>query len=182
MSAGNMREAALRLAARGLPVLPLHTPDDKAPVGQTADGTPSGGCSCWKPECTNTGKHPRTPNGLQGATTDPEIIRKWWTRWPRANIGIRTGEALPGGGYLAVLDIDPRNDGDAQIEELEAEHGALPDTVTVSTGGGGWHYYMKSEEPVSGRKIGKGIDLKGLGGYVIAPPSLHASGRRYGWR
>jgi putative DNA primase/helicase len=176
-----MGRVAAKLGERGFFVLPLHTPDDKAPVGITADGTPSGGCSCWSPDCTSTGKHPRTPNGLRDATTDPEIIRRWWTRWPQANIGIRTGEPLPGGGYLAVLDIDPRNDGDAEIEELEAAHGPLPLTVTANTGGGGWHYYYRTDEPIGGRKIGSGIDLKAAGGYIVAPPSRHASGRRYAW-
>jgi hypothetical protein len=102
--------------------------------------------------------------------------------WPDANIGLATGRPLPGGGYLAVLDIDPRNDGDSSVEELERKHGPLPDTTVVRSGGGGWHHYFCSSEPVRSRKIMAGVDFKAVGGYVVAPPSLHASGGMYEWK
>ena len=165
--------AALALAERGFAVFPLHTPDKRE----------TGGCSCRDRECTSVGKHPRTMKGLHDASTDPEQIRKWWGIWPAANIGIATGREIPGGGYLAVLDIDPRNDGDSSVEELEQKHGPLPVTVTVRTGGGGWHHYFSSPEPVRSRKdLAPGIDLKAVGGYVVAPPSVHASGSLYEWK
>lgn len=175
--------AALRLAERGFAVFPLHTPDPRAPKGVNEKGEPTGGCSCRKPTCEHAGKHPRNLNGVTGATTDPEQVRKWWSMFPDANIGLATGRDLPGGGFLAVLDIDPRNDGDASLEELERKHGPLPDTHQVRTGGGGWHYYFTSPEPVRTRpNLAPGVDLKAIGGYVVAPPSLHASGARYEWK
>jgi hypothetical protein len=132
--------------------------------------------------CEHAGKHPRNLNGATGATSDVEQVRKWWTMWPDANIGLATGRPLPGGGYLAVLDIDPRNDGDSSVEELERKHGPLPDTTVVRSGGGGWHHYFCSSEPVRSRKITAGVDFKAVGGYVVAPPSLHASGGMYEWK
>jgi hypothetical protein len=84
-----------------------------------------------------------------------------------------------------VLDIDPRNDGGDSLSELEKLHGALPEAPTVQTGGGGQHYYF-SRPAVKGGLKGRsgyrhGIDIKSDGGYVVAPPSLHASGQEYTW-
>ena len=67
-------ESALAIAAAGWAVIPLHTPID-------------GGCDCRGPACSSPGKRPRTKNGLSDATTDVDQIRKWWNRWPDANIG-----------------------------------------------------------------------------------------------
>jgi putative DNA primase/helicase len=173
---------ALALVKRGLPIFPCFEPDPAAPTSIRTDGRTVGGCSCLDPTCDSAGKHPRTgPGGFKHASTDAGQVQYWWRRWPNANIGLRTGCALPGGGALAVIDIDPRNNGDADLEELESQHGELPDTVTALTGSGGWHYYMRTEQPIRGQKISHGIDLKALGGYVIAPPSLHSSGDRYAW-
>ncbi len=149
--------AALWYAVRGLPVFPLHSVD-----GQ-------GRCSCnGKPGC-KPGKHPRIPNGHVGATTDPGRIRRWWSRWPEANIGIPTGER----SGLLVLDIDAH--GFTSLDALEEEHGPLPETLTVRTGGGGMHVYLKypagSGIRNSAGKVGLGLDVRGEGGYVVAPPS-----------
>ena len=162
-------QAALALAESGFSVFPLHTPNPDLP----------GGCSCRDGACESVGKHPRTRNGLNDATADVERVRQWWGMFPEANIGLRTGLELKSGGSLVVLDIDPRNDGDAELEALERKHGPLPATTTIRTGGGGWHYYYRAEEPVRTRKLAAGIDLKAGGGYVVASPSLHASGHRY---
>ncbi len=149
--------AALWYAGRGLPVFPLHSVD-----GQ-------GRCSCnGKPGC-KPGKHPRIPNGHVGASTDPGRIRRWWSRWPEANIGIPTGERS---GLLA-LDIDAH--GFTSLDALEEEHGPLPETLTVRTGGRGMHLYLKypagSGVRNSAGKVGLGLDVRGEGGYVVAPPS-----------
>ncbi len=149
--------AALVYAERGYPVFPLHSVDE------------GGRCSCGgKPAC-KPGKHPRIPNGHVGATTDPGRIRRWWSRWPAANIGIPTGER----SGLLVLDIDEH--GFTSLDALEDEHGPLPETLTVRTGGGGMHVYFKYP-PGSGirnsaGKVGLGLDVRGEGGYVVAPPS-----------
>lgn len=118
-------------------------------------------------------KVPLTEHGVHDATTDAEQIRAWWTQWPDANIGIACG------GGLVVLDVDPRHGGDASLRELEHEHGEII-TLTARTGGGGLHLYLRGELP---QRVGfrRGLDLKASGGYVVAPPSRHESGRRYAW-
>jgi hypothetical protein len=123
------------------------------------------------------GKLPRTPHGLKDATTDPDTLRAGWARWPEAGIGIRTGDGL------VVLDVDG-DCGSDSLHELERKHGELPATVEVVTGGGGRHvYFTHAGEPVrnSAGKLGPGLDVRGDGGYVAAPPSAHPSGRRYQW-
>ncbi len=160
-------DAALYYAGLDWPVFPLHTPD-----GQ-------GGCSCGNPQCDDQGKHPRTRNGFKDATTDEATIRSWWTKWPNANVGIATGAA----GLLA-LDVDPGKGGAATLDDLIAQHGPLPDTAESLTGGGGRHILFKAPNRAvrsSAGKLGPGLDVKAAGGYIVAPPSLHRSGRRYEW-
>jgi hypothetical protein len=164
-----MKVEALRLANRALPVLPLHSIHD-------------GVCTCSKgQDCGSAGKHPRTLNGVKDATTDTKTIASWWTRWPDANIGIATGRV----SSLVVLDVDPRHGGDDSLDVLIGQHGHLPDTVEVLTGGNGRHIYF-AHEGVDGvgnssSKLGPGLDIKTDGGFVVAPPSLHSSGQRYEW-
>jgi hypothetical protein len=82
-----------------------------------------------------------------------------------------------------VVDVDPRHDGHRSLRRLVVQHGPLPDVPTVVTGGGGWHLYFAHPGGMirndAGRRLGAGVDVRGDGGYVIAPPSLHASGGRY---
>lgn len=122
------------------------------------------------------GKRPLTPHGALDATTDLDVIGGWYRRWPTAGVGIATDGLL-------VLDVDPRNGGNDTLERLVHELGALPATVTCDTGGGGLHlYFWAVDGPLRG-KLGAGLDVKrGRGHYVLAPPSLHASRRRYTWR
>jgi hypothetical protein len=120
------------------------------------------------------GKIPRTRNGFYDATTDADVITGWWRTWPRADIGIRTG------GGLWVMDVDPRSGGDASLLCLEGKYGELR-TLTVRTGGGGLHFYFAGDLPTGKVPGYPGLDVKGEGGYVVAPPSMHASGRRYEW-
>lgn len=117
-------------------------------------------------------KRPRLKDWPKQATTDSEIIRDWWVQMPDSNIGLATGRES---GFF-VLDIDPKNDGDEHLEALLAEHGPLPYTFTVRTGSGGTHYYFRMPddfEPTNspGRLKGTGIDVRGEGGQVLAPPS-----------
>jgi hypothetical protein len=126
-------------------------------------------------------KAPYTQNGFKDATLDPATIRLFWRKWPDANIGIPTGEAS---GWL-VLDIDPRHGGDASLTALIEQYGPLPETIEARTGGGGHHiifsYTQGSNIRNSAGRLGEGIDVRGEGGYIVAPPSLHESGRRYEW-
>lgn len=130
------------------------------------------------------GKTPLTQHGGKDATDDPDQVGQWWTRWPDANIGIATGEgAVP----LLVLDVDVGHDsgydGLQTLNELEAEHGKLPETWVCRTGGGGLHYYFKCADPgiTVGANVLPGLDFRGRGGYVVAPPSIHKSGKHYEW-
>jgi hypothetical protein len=160
-------EAALSYAARGWPVFPCHTP------------TNEGACSCAKQDCNSVGKHPRTASGVKDATLDEATIRDWWQRWPDANVAIATGKTAS----IVVLDIDPRNGGDESLELIQSGIEAFPNTVQAITGGGGQHLYFAWTDKVQGNRSGflPGLDLKTDGGYVIAPPSRHASGFGYVW-
>jgi hypothetical protein len=103
-------------------------------------------------------------------------------RWHDANVGIPTG-ATSG---VVVLDVDPRHGGHQSLVMLVAKHSALPSTPTVLTGGGGRHYYFRTPRDVEIRNsigaLGPGLDIRGKGGYVIAPPSVHPNGQRYRWK
>lgn len=155
-------EAAMDYAARGWQVIPLHTPK--------ADGS----CSCNHSDCKSVGKHPRTMKGLSEATDDPEKIKNWWGMWPAANIGVRTG---PESGII-VMDIDHEDEAREAIGDKE-----IPETLEQRTGSGGRHIiFSHPGKPVkSGTKIIPGVDSRADGGYIVVPPSLHKSGKRYEW-
>ena len=106
------------------------------------------------------------------------MIGAWWHRQPDNNIAIATGAA----SGIFVVDLDGL-DAEAALRRLEAEHGALPPTVEAITARGRHIYFKSPQEPVrnSAGRIGDHIDIRGDGGYVIAPPSIHPSGRRYCW-
>lgn len=110
----------------------------------------------------------------------PAEAAAWWRAWPDANVGIVTGTV----SGLLVLDIDPHHGGTASLDGLERAHGPLPATVEALTGGGGRHlYFNRAGRPVHNRVgIAPGIDVRGEGGYVIAPPSVHPNGTPYTWR
>lgn len=155
-------------------IFPCHTP---------IIGRPGLACSCEagkrkkQPsyQCSSPGKHPRTMGGLDDATLDPDQIREWWDMWPAANIGINCGKS----GIL-VIDLDLYKDTySGHNMDLDEE------TVTAITGGGGTHLFYRlnpGDTFGNGNKdLPGGIDIRAHGGYVIAAPSLHISGRRYQW-
>ena len=117
---------------------------------------------------------------FQGGLPSEADVVEWQRRWPDANVGIVTGSA----SRLIVLDIDPKHGGDDSLEQLERRFGRLAATVEARTGGGGRHlYFAHPGYPVRNRAgIRQGVDLRGDGGYVVAPPSVHPSGERYVWR
>jgi len=113
----------------------------------------------------------RAPAGI-------DEIEDWWRRWPQANLGVVTGAA----SGLVVLDVDPRHGGGDALAQLESINGLLPRTVESLTGGGGQHvYFSHSGRRVPSKPAAPGLDVKGDSGIVIAPPSLHVTGRRYVW-
>jgi bifunctional DNA primase/polymerase-like protein/primase-like protein len=107
-------------------------------------------------------------------------VDEWFRQWPDANIGIVTGAV----SNLVVLDVDPAHGGDESLARLAQRHGDLPPTPEVTTGGGGHHLYFRHPGGSVRNRAGlePGLDLRADGGYVVAPPSLHPSGRQYLWR
>ncbi|MGB8396385.1 MAG: bifunctional DNA primase/polymerase, partial [Pseudolabrys sp.] len=128
--------------------------------------------------CRPQDKRPATTNGLKDASKDLDVIRKWWHAQPQANIAIATGAV----SNVFVIDVDGL-DAEVELRRLEAKHGNLPATVEVITARGRHVYFQMPETPVrnSAGKIAPGIDVRGDGGYVLAPPSIHPSGKRYEW-
>ena len=159
---------ALDYAKRGWQVIPVHT---------VIDGQCSCGSGC--PEARR-GKHPRTPNGILAGSIDPDVIRGWWSRWPDAQVGIVTGRV----SNLCIIDCDPRNGGPETWQHcvMTLSDGECS-SVMVDTGGGGWHLYLSHPGGhVSLKCLGKGLDVKCDGGFVVAPPSVHKSGKSYTFR
>ena len=131
----------------------------------------------------NRNKSPCTPHGCKDAKKDPGAIKNWWKKFPDANIGIATG-SISGGIVVIDIDVDDNRGiyGTDSLREWEREHGELPETWRSITGRGGYHYYYKSDEPIKNTTgLYPGIDIRGEGGYVIAPPSIHSNGREYEW-
>jgi hypothetical protein len=135
-------------------------------------------CSCRDPACGQVGKHPLgslVPHGVNDATTNRARILAWWTRHPQANIGLATGHRFD------VLDVDGPA-GAKAIRTLAAEQGLRSSGPLVRTGGGGWHYYLAPTGLGNARPAGlERVDWRGRGGYVVAPPSCHASSHLYRW-
>jgi hypothetical protein len=153
--------AALAYARHGIPVLPVHTPDLR------------GVCSCDRgARCERSGKHPRLRHGLTEASTDPRVIEMWWGRWPDANVGLRTGITMD------AADIDSP-EGWHGLRHLLG--GELPPGPRVRTGSGGWHLWFRPTGFGNRVRLLPGLDWRGAGGYVVAPPSRHASGGEYRW-
>ena len=145
-------EEAKRYLARGWSVLPLRS-GDKRPLIR------------WE--------------HLQHQRPSEKDVVEWFWRWPDANIGIVTGEI----SNLIVLDIDPKHGGDTALERLEHKFRPLSATVEAITGGAGRHLYFAHPGGLTRNRAGfaQGIDLRGDGGYIVAPPSVHPSGRPYTW-
>jgi hypothetical protein len=178
-----LRDAAVGYAARGIPVLPLHYPlPDRSglqPVpGDSQAAAARAGCSCRDPGCGQVAKHPLgslVPHGVKDATCNRARVLAWWTRHPQANIGLATGHRFD------VLDVDGPAGAQA-MQELAATHGLQSSGPLVRTGGGGWHFYLAPTGLGNAHPRDlEQVDWRGRGGYVVAPPSRHASGHPYQW-
>src|SRR5262249_53917618 len=147
-------------------------------------------CACWKGGgCPSPAKHPiaslnghrLAAGGYLDGSTEAGILKLWWSIAPDANLGIWCRN-------LIVLDTDPRHRGDDALADLEREH-PLPATWRVITGSLGQHIYFRAPEGTAIRSwraedapyFGPGIDGRANDGYVVVPPSIHISGRRYEW-
>jgi Bifunctional DNA primase/polymerase, N-terminal len=153
--------AALAYAALGYPVVPMHAV------------CPGGGCTCADAICRDRGKHPRLAGWPRLASTDLAAVGGWWRRWPDANLGLVTGRRFD------VLDLDRTVGVEALRAALQIAPWEYPGPVVRS--GGGWHLLYA---PTGlGNRVGllPGVDWRGRGGLIVAPPSRHATGRRYAW-
>lgn len=113
------------------------------------------------------------------ATNDRASVAAFWRQWPDAGVAIATGAA----SGVIVLDVDPRHGGDDSLVELEHHYGELPPSWRCLTASGGLHVYFKHPGGHVGNRAGlwPGIDVRGDGGYVVAPPTDLAPGRGYEW-
>ena len=169
---------ALAWAQHGHGVFPLHYPVEHN--GQVA-------CSCGRLCGKSAAKHPDAryaPNGVHSATIESGIIKLWWgLRVPEANLGVATDK-------LVVVDVDPRHGGGESFRALEREH-EIPPTWRTLTGGGGEHIMFACPDGIEIKcvvaeqmkepPLGPGVDVRARGGYIVAPPSRHISGRSYAW-
>jgi Bifunctional DNA primase/polymerase, N-terminal/AAA domain len=129
--------------------------------------------------CDPRTKRPVTEHGLHDATKDENQIRAWWTRWPGAMIGMRTGPES--GVWVTDLDVGEGVDGVSALERLAEDKEAIPETITTRTPRGGRHLFFKWVDGIrnSAGKISDGVDVRGEGGYVILPPSRRSDGKHY---
>jgi putative DNA primase/helicase len=168
--------AALAYAARGFAIIPVRWLD------------PDGSCACPRgAECPSAAKHPVHDDWPEVATTDPDLITRWWRseakpgvivrEWfPRANIGIVTGRK----SGIFVMDVDDYAGGMQTLGGYERRNGELPETRIHSTGRGGTHYFFAHPgfdvRNSAAKVLGKGLDVRGEHGFVVAPPSVSSHG------
>jgi len=165
---------ALALVARGFAVFPCNS--------LLANGK----CSCRQADCKSPAKHPlglpgAAPRGWKDASTDPDQIKKWWKRWPNANIGIACGASA-----VIVIDIDVEHAGEETWAQIKRDNPTIRESaVQAITQSGGRHLYYAAvpgvniTDGVAGR-LGAGVDVRGSDGYVIAPGSRGLKGD-YRW-
>ena len=153
-----LKEAALQYADMGFAVFPIIPPrfGGKSP-----------------------GKRPYITEWQRDASTEKEKVSQWWSKYPDANIGIATGKKS---GGLVILDFDKKEekgiDATEFLRDWERDHGELPDTWRVISSHGGYHYYYR-DNASHGCRAGlyPGVDIRGDGGYIVAPPSILENGR-----
>ena len=128
-------------------------------------------------------KRPATENGCKAATTNKQQISDWWDKHPGSNIGIATG-SVSGGVLVIDLDVDENKgvNGYEVMKEWQQENGELPESWQSVTGRGGYHLFYR-DTAVRQNHVGlyDGVDIRGEGGYIVAPPSIHPNGRKYEW-
>lgn len=125
------------------------------------------------------GKIPLTEHGSKDGSLNESVVQAWWAKWPDANIGLATSHAF------FAIDVDLKKGGQESWEMLCSQHGRPPDTIEQITGTGGRHIlFLLPDFPVqnSESKIAPGIDVRGVGGYIVACPSIHPETKRaYDW-
>lgn len=162
--------ASVEYVKRGWAVIPLHGIRQGSPDRCTCGAYP-----CGK-DNKNAGKHPvENQWGSAGRISTADCYAVWAEDKPWANVGIVTGKT----SGIFVLDEDPKNGGDSSLAGLLAKHGPLPETYTVCTGSGGHHFYFQMPGfsiTNKNRDLPEGLDIRGNGGQVVAPPSVSSVG------
>ena len=158
---GDPLVAALDYASHGLPVIPVYEPDG------------AGGCSCRRHDCGHPAKHPRLRRGMRDATTDRNLICGLWSQWARANVGVLTG--TPGG--IFVVDVDSPKATETMLELADGR--PLGGLAALTARGKHLWYLVLAGITIRSFTFAPDVHIRGLGSYVVAPPSLHISGRRY---
>lgn len=138
-------------------------------------------CTCGNPNCNSAAKHPIFNKWQNIVENDQKTIDAWFGKYPEANLGAITGR----NSGIIVLDIDPKNGGDESFARMLNDNDEIPETPTVITGSGGRHFYFKHPGGVIHNRTRfdqyDGIDIRGDGGFVVAPHSRHLSGSNYEW-
>lgn len=169
-------ELALSYSRKNVPVFPCRSEDEQTDQYDAETGE----------FITLKAKTPLTGNGFKAATKNERIINiLFGERHPTAMVGAPTGESM--GAW--VLDIDVHKDDDGNVVNgyetmaaLEDKHGSLPRTAVAKTAGGGEHHYFRYAPGVRNRgHLGAGLDVRGVGGYVVMPGSVLADGKGYHW-
>lgn len=160
------RQAALWWAGKGHPVLPLHSvTEDKK-------------CTCGQGDCDSRGKHPyaaMAPRGLKDATLDAATIKSWFGEAYWLSYGVVTNDLL-------VIDVDTKHGGAEKWKEICTDPArGLIHTWEIKTGSGGRHVMFKNTPGIRCGKLDKGIDIRGIDGYIVGPVCKHASGGTYNW-
>lgn len=163
-----IHKAAIEYVKKGWFVFPIHSIEN-------------GRCTCGVPSCSDAGKHPRVKRGLKEASRDLTKIDEWFGKGsPPSNIAILTG--IKSGITVIDIDIGEGKFGADSWAEIIKDHGE-PETLISKTGSGGMHviFQYNSALKTASNILGKGIDCRNDGGYIVAPPSRHYSGNKYKW-
>ena len=195
------------LAIWGAPPASWSSGSPRRPLVQQMDdpvpAQPSGRPGCWAAArwyarrgravlpIAPGSKRPLSRHGVDDAACELDRVGEWFRRWPDAGVGLATGQPRassrrPTPAGIVVLDVDAHGevDGRDALADLERAHGEIPSTPTVCTGGGGLHFYFSvaAGRPIPSRvAIRPGLDVRGDGAYVVAPPSVHPGGTAYVW-
>jgi Bifunctional DNA primase/polymerase, N-terminal len=145
---------ALLCASEGLRVVPLH-------------GVKEGLCTCRNEHCDQLGRHPRTENGLQDATTDPEEVKQMWGRWPKAKAGIALGTKS---GVIALVTEGAA--GKESLRKLLKHNEALKKTVTIGDGEFRIRLFRAPDGCTGHRELGNGLTILGDGDLVVMPSRI----------
>ena len=130
-------------------------------------------------------KRPALTNWQNIASNDPDVITEWFTG-PYADHGIGIATGPDTGIFVLDVDITDTKAGDETLADLEHQYGRLPETLMSITGSGGWHLLYNYPPHLeirndAGRRLGPGLDIRGIGGQIVAPPTIHPNGNAYQW-